>query len=147
MKLIAKLKTNPKAYKLQVHGEAALPYAQRQVRGEVLRDGDLATSDDGKVYEVRCAPEKLLHIECAQPKEAAVVGYLLGNAHVPMQVGAGFIRVPLLAQIEQMMRHIGIDSSHVEAAFEPDLAPAAHGHHHDHDHDHHHHHDGCGHDH
>ena len=41
-KLIAKLKTNPKAYKLQVHGKLELPYAERQLRGEVLRNGEHA---------------------------------------------------------------------------------------------------------
>ncbi len=141
-KLIAKLKTNPKAYKLQVHGQLPLPYAERQVRGEALRNGDLATSDDGKVYEVTAAPERLLHIECAEPKEAAIVGYLLGNGHVAVQIGKGFMRVAAQAQIEQMMAQLGIGTSHVEAPFEPDLAPPPHDHghhHHHHDHDHAHH--------
>lgn len=141
MKLIAKLKTNPKAYKLQVHGKLELPYAGRQLRGEVLRNGDFATSDDGHVYEVVAAPEQLLHIDCPLPKEAAVVGYLLGNGHVPLQIGEGFIRVVLAPEIEEMMRQLGIPASQVEAPFEPDLAPPAgghhhHHHHHDHDHDH-----------
>jgi urease accessory protein len=148
-KLIAKLKTNPRAYKLQVHGQLALAYAERQVRGEALRNGDLATSEDGKVYEVIAAPEKLLHIECPEAKEAAIVGYLLGNGHIAVQIGKGFMRVALHPQIEQMMGQLGVSVSHVEAAFEPDLAPPPHDHgdhhhhdqHHDHGHDHGHGHD------
>lgn len=136
IKLIAKLKTNPKAYKLEVHGRLELPYAERQLQGEVLRSGDLATSDEGRVYEVIAQAEKLLHIDCPQSKEAAIVGYLLGNGHVPVQVGKGFMRVVLQPAIEEMMRQLGINASPVEAPFEPDFAPPGGGHHHHHGHDH-----------
>ena len=149
-KLIAKLKTNPKAYKLQVHGQLALPYAERQVRGEALRGGDLATSEDGKVYEVTAAAEKLLHIDCPEAKEAAIVGYLLGNGHIPVQIGKGFMRVAAHPQIEQMMGQLGVSASQIEAPFEPDLAPPPHDHgehHHHHPHDHGHDHGHHGHDH
>lgn len=137
-KLIAKLKTSRTAYKIDVAGKLSLPYAQRQLpKGESLHNGDLATGADGRVYEVVAQPEKLLHIDCSAPKEAAIVGYLLGNGHVPVQIGKGFLRVVHRPDIEDMMRKLGLTFSEVEAPFEPDLAAPAH-HHHDHDHDHEH---------
>src|SRR6185369_15977403 len=93
-RLVAKLKTSRTAYKLEVKGKLALPYAGRQLpKGEALRNGDLATGEDGQVYEIVAEPEKLLHIECPAPREAAIVGYVLGNGHVPAQIGKGFVRI------------------------------------------------------
>ena len=144
-RLVAKLKTSRTAYKLEVKGKLALPYSARQLpKGEALRNGDLATGDDGQVYEIVAEPEKLLHIECPAPREAAIVGYVLGNGHVPAQIGKGFVRIVHVPELEQAFPSLGVKVSQVEAPFEPDLGQAHHHHHHhghDHDHDHHHDHD------
>ena len=74
-RLVAKLKTSRTAYKLEVKGKLTLPYAARQLpKGEALRNGDLATGDDGHVYEIIAQPEKLLHIECPAPRKRRIVG-------------------------------------------------------------------------
>jgi urease accessory protein len=137
-RLIAKLKTARNAYKLEVKGQLALAYAERQLpQGESLRSGDLATGDDGHVYEIVARPEKLLHIDCPAPREAAIVGYVLGNGHVPAQIGKGFVRIVHVPELEQAFPSLGVKVSQVEAPFEPDLGGEPHHHHHDHDHDHH----------
>ena len=147
-KLIAKLKTSRSAYKLDVKGKLSLPYAQRQLpKGESLRSGDLATGEDGQVYEIVAQPEKLLHIDCPAPREAAIVGYVLGNGHVPAQIGKGFVRIVHVPELEQAFPSLGLKVSQIEAPFEPDLGQAHHHHHdhhhdHDHGHDYDHHHDG-----
>ena len=137
-KLVAKLKTSRTAYKLEVKGKLVLPYAGRQLpKGESLRNGDLATADDGHVYEIAAQPEKLLHIDCPAPREAAIVGYVLGNGHVPAQIGKGFVRIVHVPELEQAFPSLGVKVSQVEAPFEPDLGQTHdHHHHHDHDHDH-----------
>lgn len=148
MKLVARLKVNPAAYKLQLAGTLALPFAGRRLaQGEPLRDGELATADDGKVYRVEAEVEPLLHIECANPREAAIVGYLLGNGHAAVQIGETFLRIEASPQHEEMVRQLGVQASAVQAVFEPDLAPPAGAHHHDHHHGHHHDHGHCSHDH
>ena len=141
-KLISKLKTSRTAYKLDVKGRLELPYAERQLKGDSLKSGDLATGDDGQVYEIVARAEKLIHIECAAPKEAATIGYILGNGHLPVQIGKGFIRILHVPELEEALPKLGVKVSQVEAPFEPDLGQAQHHHHHhDHDHDHDHHHD------
>jgi urease accessory protein len=146
-KLIAKLKTSRAAYKVEIKDKLALPYAERQLpKGESLRSGDLATGDDGHVYEIVAQPEKLLHIDCPAPREAAIVGYVLGNGHVPAQVGKGFVRIVHVQELEEAFPSLGVKVSQVEAPFEPDLGQAHphdhhHDHHHDHDHPHGHHHE------
>ena len=140
-RLIAKLKTSRSAYKLEIKDKLALAYAERQLpKGESLRGGDLATADDGHVYEIVARPEKLLHIDGPAPREAAIVGYVLGNGHVPAQIGKGFVRILHVPELEQAFPSLGVKVSQVEAPFEPDLGQGPHHHHHD-EHDHHHDHD------
>jgi urease accessory protein len=139
IKLIAKLKTSRTAYQLEIKDKLSLAYLERQLpKGESLRSGDLATAADGHVYEIVARPEKLLHIDCPAPREAAIVGYVLGNGHVPAQIGKGFVRILHVAELEEAFPNLGVTVSQVEAPFEPDLGQAHH-HDHDHDHDHHHH--------
>jgi urease accessory protein len=109
-------------------------------RGRVLRGGDRVQATDGREVEIVAAPEKLLHIESA---ELARVAYHLGNRHVPLQVGPGFLRIAEDHVLEEMVRKLGARVSHVEAPFEPEAG--AYGHRHDEMghggkiHDHHHH--------
>jgi urease accessory protein len=91
----------------------------------VLRGGDLVTTTDGRVVEIVGAPEKLLHIES---ESLAKVAYHLGNRHVAVQVGEGFLRIAEDHVLEEMLRGLGARVSHVEAPFEPEAG--AYGHHH-----------------
>jgi urease accessory protein len=108
--------------------------------GEVLRGGDLVTASDGRVIEVVAVPEKLLHVEgAALPR----IAYILGNGHVPVQFGEGFMRLPQASELDEALRQHGLQVSRVEEPFEPEVV-GGHAHHddgHDHDHGHHHGHD------
>ena len=104
-------------------------------RGEILRGGDLVLASDGRVIEVLAEPEALAHIESA---ELARLAYHLGNRHVPVQVGNGFLRIAADHVLEEMARKLGAKVSHVEAPFEPEAGAYAGGHDHRHDHDHEH---------
>jgi urease accessory protein len=95
-------------------------------RGRVLRSGDRITSTDGREFEIVAAPEKLAHIESS---ELARVAYHLGNRHVPLQIGDGFVRIAEDHVLEEMATKLGARVSHVEAPFEPEAG--AYGHQHD----------------
>jgi len=109
-------------------------------RGTIMRGGDVVKMPDGRPVEIIAAPEKLLHIEA---ESLAKVAYHLGNRHVPVQVGADFLRVAEDHVLEEMLLKLGAKVSHVEAPFEPEAG--AYGHRHDEMghggkiHDHHHH--------
>ena len=169
LEIKAKLKIPRSAYKLEVRGQLCLPFDSRQKsrlltrlasgeevglklpRGEILRGGDLVTASDGRVIEIVAVPEKLLHVESQSLAKAA---YHLGNRHVPVQVGEGFLRIAEDHVLEEMLLKLGAKVSHVEAPFEPEAGAYA-GAHHQHDemghggkiHDHHHDHEHCDHDH
>jgi urease accessory protein len=93
-------------------------------RGRILRGGDRVTTTDGREIEIVGAPEKLLHIESSS---LARVAYHLGNRHVAVQVGDGFLRIAEDHVLKDMLRGLGARVSHVEAPFEPEAG--AYGHH------------------
>jgi urease accessory protein len=113
-------------------------------RGTVMRGGDVVKTQDGREVQVLAAPEKLLHVEAAS---LARIAYHLGNRHVPVQVGEGFLRIAEDHVLEEMLHKLGASVSHVEAPFEPEAGAYGGGHRHDEMghggkiHDHHHHHD------
>jgi len=89
-------------------------------RGEVLRGGDLLLASDGRVVEVIARPERLLHVECDSPRALARAAYHLGNRHVPVQVGDGWLRLAADHVLEQMLQGLGARATPVEAPFEPE---------------------------
>ena len=91
--------------------------AMKLPRGEILRGGDLVAASDGRVIEVVALPEKLAHIES---DDLVRVAYHLGNRHVPVQVGRGFVRIAADHVLEGLARMLGARVSHVEAPFEPE---------------------------
>src|SRR3954469_24799175 len=147
VEVTAKLKIRRNAYKLDIKGQLPLPFEARRSSahgghqaarlasgeevslklppGEVLRGGDLVTASDGRVIEVIAAPEKLLHVEGAA---LARIAYILGNGHVPVQFGEGFMRLAEAPELEEALRHHGLSVSRVEEPFEPE-GVGGHAHH------------------
>lgn len=149
IELIAKLNPPRTANRISIAGRLELPLEARQKsrlraklasgeevalklpRGERLRGGDLLTASDGRVIEVVSQPEKLLQVECASATELARVAYHLGNRHVPVEVGGGYLRLAPDHVLEEMLRRLGARLSTVEAPFEPEAGAYGGGHHHE----------------
>jgi urease accessory protein len=93
-------------------------------RGTVMRGGDIVKTMDGREVQIVAAKEKLLHIESDQ---LARVAYHLGNRHVPVQLGEGYVRIAEDHVLEQLAKKLGARVSHIEAPFEPE-AGAYHRH-------------------
>ena len=169
LQIKSKLKVARTAYKLEVRGQLRLPFEARQKsrlrtrlvsgeevglmlpRGEILRGGDLVTASDGRIVEIISQDEKVLHVEADSARDLAKFAYHLGNRHVPVEVGDGFLRLAADHVLEEMLKMLGAKVSEIEAPFEPEAGAYAgghhqhdgmghggkiHDHHHDHDHDH-----------
>jgi len=137
------------AYGVKVRGELRLPFDRRQKsrqratlvsgeevaitlpRGAVLRGGDWVVASDGRVIEVVAETEHVLHVECDNPEHLARAAYHLGNRHVPVQVGPGWLRLAADHVLEEMLKGLGARVSSLDAPFEPEAG--AYGAHHRHD--------------
>ena len=114
-------------------------------RGSVLRDGDLVSSLDGIIVEVRAAPETVSTVSSTDPHLLARACYHLGNRHVALQIEPGFVRYQHDHVLDDMVRGLGLHVVVEQAPFEPE--PGAYGdyghapgqgHHHGHMHAHQH---------
>ena len=137
------------AYGVKVLGQLRLPFDRRQKsrqlatlvsgetvaivleRGLVLRGGDWVVASDGRVIEVLAETEQVLHVECDTPQALARAAYHLGNRHVPVQVGEGWLRLVADHVLEEMLKGLGARVTSMAAPFEPEAG--AYGAHHRHD--------------
>ena len=137
--------------RLESGNEAALMLE----RGIVLRGGDHLKADDGRIVRVEAAPEAVLFVTAPDAPALARAAYHLGNRHVPLQIGPGWLCLEQDHVLEEMLIGLGASVRREMAPFEPEAGAYGgshdhhHGdHHHDHDHGegHHHHHHGHAHD-
>ncbi len=99
-------------------------------RGTILRGGDRLQAADGRIVEVVAAPEDLIEARCVDAFALARAAYHLGNRHVAVQVGAGWLRIQADHVLETMLTGLGADVASLTAPFEPEAGAYAHGHHH-----------------
>ena len=103
-------------------------------RGTVLRGGQKLQARDGRIVEVRSAPEDLLEVRCAAALALARVAFHLGNRHVAVQVGQDaqgeWLRLQADHVLEGMLQGLGAQVRTLSAAFEPEAGAYAHGHQH-----------------
>jgi len=99
------------------------------------------------VFEIVSQPEELLNVECATPAALARIAYHLGNRHVPVEVGEGYLRIAEDPVLQRMLEGLGAKVSTKTAPFEPEAGAYGGGHEHGAAKIHDHHHDDHGHDH
>jgi urease accessory protein len=96
-------------------------------RGHILRGGDLLLASDGRVVEVVAAIELVTTLRAADAGALARAAYHLGNRHVALQIGDGWLRYSHDHVLDDMARGLGAHVIVEEAAFEPE-AGAYHAH-------------------
>ncbi len=151
LEIKSKLKIARRAYQLEVKAQLKLPFEARQKsrlrthlasgedvalmlpRGEILRGGDLVVASDGRVVEIVAETEKVLHITCKTAGDVTRTAYHLGNRHVPVQVGEGYLRIAADHVLEEMVRGLGATIEPMDAAFEPEAGAYGGGHRHNDD--------------
>jgi urease accessory protein len=107
-------------------------------RGSLLRDGDRLLADDGAVVLVRAADESLSVARAADPHVLLRGAYHLGNRHVPVQLGDGWLAYEHDHVLDDMVRGLGLTVEARRAPFEPEAGAFRHEHAHAGEpHDHH----------
>jgi len=111
-------------------------------RGHLLRGGDCLLAEDGSVIRIEAANEDVSTVHNSDPKMIARVSYHLGNRHVSLQIGDGWVRYQHDHVLDDMVRGLGLEVSFESAPFEPEGgAYGGHTHSHSDEHDHQHTHD------
>jgi urease accessory protein len=104
-------------------------------RGEVLRGGDLLLADDGRVVQVEAALESVSTLRSGDARLLARAAYHLGNRHVALQVGDGWLRYCHDHVLDHMARGLGVDVMVEQSAFEPERGAYHTGGHAPHEHE------------
>ncbi len=100
-------------------------------RGAILRGGECLESEDGRVVRVSAAPEKVMHVTCAGQFELTRAAYHLGNRHVAVEIGDGYLRIASDHVLGGMLLGLGAKVQELEAPFEPESGAYGGGHGHD----------------
>lgn len=103
-------------------------------RGTVLRHGDRLRTTDGLVVEVRAAPETVSIARTDDPLSLARAAYHLGNRHVALQLGPGWLRYLHDHVLDRMVEKLGLSVASEQAPFEPETGAYGDGDHPGHTH-------------
>lgn len=100
-------------------------------RGAIFRGGVCLKSEDGRVVRIVAAAEKVMHITCANQFELTRAAYHLGNRHVAVEIGDGYLRIAADHVLRDMLLGLGAKVQKLEAPFEPESGAygGGHGHH------------------
>jgi urease accessory protein len=107
-------------------------------RGIILRGGDLLkteadASGQSLVVQVVAAQEPVYNVIAPSQRELMCAAYHLGNRHVPLQIGDGWLRLEQDYVLKDMLVGLGMQVSEVLAPFEPEAGAYGGGHRHGHD--------------
>ena len=89
-------------------------------RGQVLSTGDILRASSGELIRITSAPENVVTVPCSDALVFARVCYHLGNRHVPLQIGPGWLRLQPDHVLEALVERFGLRPIHEEAPFEPE---------------------------
>jgi urease accessory protein len=104
-------------------------------RGIILRGGDLLKSECGLVVQIVAAQEPVYNVIAPTARELMCAAYHLGNRHVPLQIGDGWLRLEQDYVLKEMLLGLGMQVSETVAPFEPEAGAYGGGHRHGHDDD------------
>ncbi|NNM73594.1 urease accessory protein UreE [Enterovirga aerilata] len=116
-------------------------------RAAVLDDGDAVKLEDGRLVQIRAAPERLIEIRTDNPLRLMKVAWHIGNRHVAAEITADAIYIAHDHVLMEMVRGLGASATVVERPFRPERGAYhehgpdcghdhghAQGHGHDHEH-------------
>lgn len=101
-------------------------------RGLVLRHGDRVSTEDGLVIAVHAADEEVSVASTDEPGLLARACYHLGNRHVALQIGEGWLCYPSDHVLDDMVRGLGLTVVTRMSPFEPEAGAYHSGHGHGH---------------
>ncbi|MEM7303363.1 MAG: urease accessory protein UreE [Pseudomonadota bacterium] len=107
----------------------------------LLLHGDGLVLEDGRIVEVKAAPEALYEVRARDERHLIALAWQLGNRHLQAQISDDHIRIRRDHVIKTMLEGLGASVEEIEAPFDPERGAYSGDHDHMHHHHSHHHHD------
>lgn len=105
-------------------------------RGTILRGGDHLEATDGRKINVIAAEQAVIKVTAESPKALTRACYHLGNRHVPLEIGDGWLKLETDDVLKQMLLGLGgVFVDEINSPFEPEAGAYGGGHRHHHDDD------------
>jgi urease accessory protein len=101
--------------------------------GTVLKDGDILESTEGDRVRIAAAAEPILFVTASDSEKLARAAYHLGNRHIPVEIGTGFLRLEADPVLMEMLKRIDVSVEERKEAFNPESGAYGGGHRHGHD--------------
>lgn len=101
-------------------------------RGTILRGGDLLKAEDGTIIQIVAAEQPVTDVKADSQQALMCAAYHLGNRHVPLQVGDGWLRLEQDHVLKEMLIGLGMITVDQLAPFEPEAGAYGGGHRHNH---------------
>lgn len=95
--------------------------------GTVLHHGDVIVAEDGYAVRVEAMDEPLTRVALPGPGDMARACYHLGNRHVPLEIGPGYVQYQQDHVLDKLMVRLGYALEHHTGPFQPEAGacPAA----------------------
>jgi urease accessory protein len=102
-------------------------------KAAVLNDGDAVKLEDGRLIQVRAAPQHLLEVRADNPARLTRFAWHLGQRHTPAEFEAGAIYTEDNPALAELARGQGCSMTRVMRPFQPERSLDEHAcEHHDH---------------
>lgn len=107
--------------RLRLTSDGGLDFLLDLPQARPLRHGDRLRLDDGRLIQVRAAPEPVVDIAAADAHALVRLAWHLGNRHVPTQILAHALRIRRDHVLEHLLAdHLGAQLTSCEAPFDPE---------------------------
>ena len=97
-------------------------------RGEILRGGDRLASAAGETVAVVAASQPVMVVRSRDPSMLARAAYHLGNRHVAVEVGEGWLKLEPDHVLREMLEGLGLSVEDATLPFEPEAGAYSQGH-------------------
>jgi urease accessory protein len=119
-------------------GEGGLDFLLDLEKATALNDGDALKLEDGRLVQVKAAPQRLLEVRAENPLRLMRIAWHVGNRHTPAEITADALYIEDDHVLAEMVRGQGGTATLVTRPFQPERGAYEHDCGHDHGHAHHH---------
>src|SRR6201981_509333 len=101
--------------------------------GSILKAGHVFKSADGDRVRILAAAEPILFVTAPDREKLTRAAYHLGNRHIPVEIGSGFLRLEADPVLKEMLQRLDLSVEERKEAFNPESGAYGGGHRHGHD--------------